>query len=139
MTEIRDTIREHSITLTVNRTTEETVVRGYAMPGTTAVANIEGHMQPLSPKELRMVPEGMNTMEWHHIWALDEIKEDDLIDNGSAPVVKVKNVEFWKEAPFWHGQGVVVKDVLIRLKVYEAKGIIALEEMVPVGVGTFGP
>lgn len=118
MTEILDTIREHSGPLTVNRTTQETLERGYAIPGTIVVVGIEGHMQPLSPKELRMVPDGMNTMEWHHIWALTEIKEDDLITDGSTVVVRVVNVEPWKEAPFWHGQGVKVDDALARTIIY---------------------
>ena len=63
MTEILDTIREESVPLTVNRTTQETQERGHVIPGVTVIAGVEGHMQPLSPKEMRTVPEGMNTME----------------------------------------------------------------------------
>ena len=118
MTEILDTIREHSGPLTINRTTQETVERGYVIPGTIVVAGVEGHMQPLSPKELRLVPEGMNTMEWHNIWALSEIRLDDLITDGTTLVVKVVKLESWKEAPFWHGQGVKVDDALARTIVF---------------------
>ncbi len=55
MTEILDTIEEFSVPLTVSRTTRETIVRGHAVPGTVVVGGIEGHMQPLSPKEMRKV------------------------------------------------------------------------------------
>ena len=75
-------------------------------------------MQPLSPRELRLVPEGMNTMEWHHIWALTAVKVDDLVTDASAVVVKVVKVEYWKEAPFWHAQGVKVEDALPRVTVF---------------------
>lgn len=118
MTEVLDTIREFSVPLTVNRTTQETVERGYVIPGTVVASGIEGAMQPLSPKELRMVPEGMNTMEWHNIWTLQEIKEDDLVTDGTAVVVRVMKVEYWKEAPFWHGQGVKVDDEIARTIVF---------------------
>lgn len=139
MTEILDTIREVSGPLTVNRTTEETVVRGHVIPGTTAVLGIEGHMQPLNSVELRLVPEGMNTLEWHHVWALTEIKEDDLISDGTTPVIKIMNVDPWKEAPFWHAQGVKVIDTLVRLTAYEVVGFPELAKVVPAAVGTFGP
>ena len=122
MTEILDTIREESVPLTVNRTTQETHERGYAIPGTTVIAGVEGHMQPLSPREMRTVPEGMGTQEWHHIWALQEIKVDDMVTDGTAVVVKVIRVEFWKEAPFWHGQGVKVDDALARTIIYPIFG-----------------
>ena len=141
MTEILDTIREHSVPLTVSRATDEVVQRGIVIPGTTAVLGIEGHMQPLSPREMRFVPEGENTLEWHHIWALSEIIEGDFITDGSAVVVRVARVESWKEGPFWHGQGTKVVDALPRNTkfVFTGVGAITLPTLIPAGVGTFGP
>lgn len=114
MTEILDTIREVSGPLTVTRATTELVDRGITIPGTVPVVGVEGHMQPLSPREMRMVPEGQNTLEWWHVWSLQAIVVDDQVTDGSAPVVKVLRVEEWKEAPFWHAQGVKVDDALVR-------------------------
>ena len=116
--EILDTIRDFAEPLTVSRASTETIERGHVIPGRVAVVGVEGHMQPLSPKEMRLVPEGMNTMEWHHIWTLSEIKEDDLITDGSAVLVKVIRLEHWKEGPFWHGQGVKVDDALVRTTIF---------------------
>ncbi len=141
MSEVLDTIREHSTILTVSRATTEVVERGIVIPGRADVSDIEGHMQPLSPKEMRMVPEGMNTLAWYHIWALTEIVEDDLITDGSSLVVKVLKLEFWKEGPFWHGQGVKVTDALSRTTtfVFTGTGGFDLLNLVPEAEGTFTP
>lgn len=134
--EVLDTIRDRAVTLTINRATEETVVRGHVVPGRTAVLNVSGYMQPMSDRELRLVPPGMNTMEWHNIWALQEMKEDDLVDDGTAPTVKVVKLKHWKEGPFWHAQGVRVEDALVRTVAYELTGDVLVPSPVPEGSGT---
>ena len=141
MTEILDTIREYSVPLTVSRTDKETVQRGIVIPGTSVVSGIEGHMQPLSPRELRFVPEGMNTMQWHNIWTLSEILEDDYVTDGTAVVVRVVTVEPWKEGPFWHGQGVAVDDALVRTTTFNFTGTAGFETpaLVLASAGTFTP
>ncbi len=135
MTEILDTIREHSGPLTVSRAESETIQRGYTVPGAIVVSGIEGHIQPLSPKELRLTPAGMNEMEWHHIWALSEIKVDDLITDGTAPAVKVLKLEHWKEAPYWHGQGVIVDDAPSRIFPFQGSSAFTLPILGLVAVG----
>lgn len=112
--EVLDTIRDFAEPLTVLRTDRETLERGYAVPGTTAVLGVSGHMQFMSDRELRMVPEGMNTMEWYNIWALQQIKVDDFVNDSTGVVVRVLKVKPWKEGPFWHAQGVTVEDAIAR-------------------------
>lgn len=110
MTEVLDTIREFAVPLTVNRPTGEDRAAGFGGKTYTAITGVQGHMQPLSPRELRFVPEGENTLEWYHVWSLSEIKEDDLVTDGTAPTVLIARLEYWKEAGFWHGQGSKVTD-----------------------------
>ena len=136
MTEILDTIREVSGPLTVVRTTKEVVERGITIPQGVPVAGIEGTMQPLSPREMRMVPEGTNTLEWWHIWALQPLVVDDLVTDGFAPTVKVMKIENWKEAPFWHAQGTKVDDNLLRQYLYTGVGGLILPTLIPVAIGT---
>lgn len=135
MTEILDTIREHSGPLTVSRTTEETVTRGIVIPGTVSVAGIEGHMQPLSPRELLLMPEGSRTQEWWHIWALQELLEDDFVTDGTAVVVRVVKREFWKEAPFWHVQGVKTNVDLSRIFLLTGIGAPIFPDFTSAAVG----
>lgn len=111
--EVLDTIREFSEPLTVNRPDYKNTVDGYVSQTSLAVAGITGHMQPLSPRELRYVPEGDNTLEWWNVWTLAEIKLGDTItdSSGLVPTVTISKIELWKEGPFWKGQGVIVDDV----------------------------
>ena len=136
MTEILDTIREVSGPLTVTRATTEVVDRGIVVPGSVPVAGIEGHMQPLSPRELRMVPEGMNTLEWWHVWALQPLVVDDQVTDGSAPVIRLLKIETWKEAPFWHAQGTRVDDDLVRQYLFQGVGNVTLPKLIPAATGT---
>jgi hypothetical protein len=133
MTEILDTIREVSTILTVNRATTQTVVRGHVIEGRVAVLSVEGHMQPMDDRQLRYLPEGMNTLERHTIWSLQEIVVDDLVDDGSAPTIRVDRVKHWKEGPYWHAQGGKTNDVLLRTEAYELFGDATLP--MPVGAG----
>lgn len=109
--EILDTIRDFQEALTVTRPTTETVVDGYVIPGTQSVVGVSGHMQPMSDKERRYVPEGMNTLEWWNVWTLSAIQEGDLVsDSSGSPVITIVKFKHWREGPFWHGQGVLVDD-----------------------------
>ncbi len=110
--EVLDTIRDFAELLTVLRPGKEQVTDGYVTPTTVSVAGVTGHMQPMSDKELRYVPEGLNHLEWWNIWALAEIRLRDVITDASGipPAVTVTKLKVWKEGPFWHGQGVIVDD-----------------------------
>ncbi len=110
MSEVLDTIRDESVLLTVNRLTGEVVTRSRVQRVLSGVVGVLGHMQPLSPKELRLVPPGLNTLEWWHIWALSELMESDEVTDGTAPTVTVQKLESWKEGPFWHAQATKVTD-----------------------------
>ena len=108
--EIQDTIRDFSEPLTLVRPVEGVIVDGYVTPVTDTIVGITGHMQPLSPKEMRLVPEGQNRLEWWHIWSLSELKVDDIITDGTAIAVTVIRLESWKEGTWWHAQGVRITD-----------------------------
>lgn len=99
-----------AVPLTVSRPSGTTRQNGYGAKTLSSVAGVSGHMQPLSPREMRNVPEGQNELEWWHVWALQEIRPDDRITDGHAPTVVLQRVEAWKEGPFWHGFGAVVTD-----------------------------
>lgn len=104
-----DVILRRAIPLTVTRPTgAETVTDGYAVKATEAVENLTGFMAPLSPRELRYMPEGQNTLEWWNVWSASELKAGDVVSDGSAPAVTLNRMEYWKEGAFWHGHGVVV-------------------------------
>ena len=110
--EVLDTIRDFAEPLTVTRPNREQVTDGYVTPTTISVAGVTGHMQPMSDKERRDMPEGTNTLEWWNIWTLAAIQIGDVITDASGvpPSVTVKKLKPWKEGPFWHGQGVIVDD-----------------------------
>ncbi len=99
------TIRRHSSSKTLIRLNGFTVVNRVNTPNAKTNTTIDVHVQPLSAKELRNVPEGQNTMQWVNMWSLTEIKEQDLID-----VYTVQKVKYWPEGPFWHAQAVRVSN-----------------------------
>jgi len=107
---VLDTIRERAVALTVTRPTTETLERGRVTRVGASVVGVTGHMQPLSPKEMRLVPEGLNQLEWWNIWTLAEVKTGDLITDGTAPSVTALQLEYWNEGPFWRVQGTVVTE-----------------------------
>ena len=109
--EITDTIRDFAEPLTVIRPTDQTTDYGFTNQRGAAVTGVTGHMQPLSDKELRFMPEGLNTQETWNIWSLAEILEGDQVnDDSGSPIVTVIRLKFWKEGAFWHTQGVLVDD-----------------------------
>lgn len=105
-----DVIRRHAVPLTVTRPTTQTTRYGYVTRQGVAVAGITGHMQPMSDKELRFVPEGMNTQEWWNIWSQGALQVGDQVTDGTAPTVTVVKFKYWKEGVFYHTQGTVVDD-----------------------------
>lgn len=121
--EILDTIRDFQELLTVNRPYAESPVDGYVTTSTQSIADVYGHMQPMSDKELRFVPEGMNTLEWWNVWTLSAIQTRDLVsDSSGSPVITIIKFKIWREGPFWHGQGVLVDDdtILPPLAIFSA-------------------
>ena len=102
---VSDVISRRAIALTLQRPNEASIVGGYVTPGLGVISGILGQMQPLSPKELRFVPEGTNTLEWWHIWSLSELKENDIVSDAGLQAVTVIRIEFWKEGTFHHAQG----------------------------------
>ncbi len=107
---VNDVIRRRAIPLTVNRPDAQSNQFGFVTRTSSAVVGVTGHMQPLSPKELRFVPEAMNTLEWWHIWSLTQLIEGDTITDGTTPVITVIRVERWVEGDFYHAQGALVDD-----------------------------
>lgn len=107
---VSDVISRRAVALTVDRPNTETFDGGYGTQSFASVAGVTGTMQPLSPKELRQVPEGQNTLEWWHVWSLTETKVGDVVSNGTSPNVKIVRMEYWAEGAFWHGQGTKLLD-----------------------------
>jgi len=98
-------IRKRSKTLPLIRSNGSTFVNRVNTPLPTTNTTISAHVQPLSDKELRNVPEGQNTMEWINIWSLSEIKPKDLIG-----VHTVQKVKYWEEGKYWKAQAVKVNN-----------------------------
>ena len=99
------TIRKRSSTQPLIRSMGSTVIDRVNTPNTPLTTTIDVHIQPLSDKELRNVPEGQNTLEWVNIWSVSEIKNKDVIS-----IYTVQKVKYWAEGPFWKAQAVKVTD-----------------------------
>ncbi len=139
--EVLDTIREFAEVLTVLRPAGEVNTGGYVRRTASAVAGVNGHMQPMDDRDLRYVPEGLNTLEWWNIWSLQEIRVGDTVTDASGlvPVVTVRKRKLWKEGPFWHCQGTIVDDATALTPLYEGTGVATLPAMTGAGAGTFTP
>lgn len=109
-----DVLREYAVALTVTRRTSKTTTDGHVAPNTAAVNGVTGHMQPLSPQEMRMLPEGENTVERWHVWSETLLQQGDLVSgDGGAPTVRIVSAEQWGiHGGFYHMQGVVTDDDL---------------------------
>ena len=107
---VSDVIKRRAIPLTITRPTSVDLQYGFATRQDVVVAGITGHMQPMSDKELRYVPEGLNTQEWWNIWSQGALQVGDQVSDGSAPTVTVQKLKFWREGLFYHTQGTVVDD-----------------------------
>lgn len=129
---VSDVIARRAIALTLLRPVEQAIVDGYVTPSTESIAAITGHMQPLSPREMRLVPEGQNQLEWWHVWSMDEIKVDDIVTDAGQPAVTVMRVEYWKEGAFYHAQGTKITDYTLLPGGLGA----AIIEITAAGVGT---
>jgi len=106
---LTDLIAEYAVPVTVYRPGVTTTVDGYRTRAPDTVINTEVHFQPMSPKELRNVPEGQNTLEWYVGWSEIELKVKDKIDMGGIAVT-VQRREYWPEGPFWKVQASNVTD-----------------------------
>ena len=109
---LEEVIWERGLPLTVNRWQGDAVSGGYVTPQYAAVTGLIGHMQPLTDKELRQVPEGQNTLEWWNVWCTGALEVGDYVTDGVAPLVKLLKRQYWKEGEFWHMQGVKTTDNL---------------------------
>ncbi len=132
---VHDVIKRREVALTVTRPTQESVQFGYATRESSAVAGVLGHMQPLSDRELRFVPEGMNTLEWWNIWSETELLESDQVTDGTAPTVTVVKHKFWKEGIFYHVQGTRVDDATALTAIINGIGAGVMSLPVGAGVG----
>lgn len=102
---VTNVIRKRSSTQTLIRSNGFSVVNRVNTPNAKTNTTIDVHIQPLTDKELRNVPEGQNTMQWMNMWSLSEIKDQDLID-----IYTVQKVKYWPEGPFWKAQAVKVSN-----------------------------
>lgn len=50
----------------------------------------------MSPKELRNVPEGQNTLEWVNIWSVHDLQENDKIVDGGK-TFEIQRYKDWGE------------------------------------------
>lgn len=107
MATITKVIRKRAKTVTRSRPGATTTVDGYRGTGANTDTSIQAHIQPMTAKELRNVPEGQNTMEWVNIWSLSDLQEGDQIIDGG----KTYEVQRYKErGDFFKAEAVRVVD-----------------------------
>lgn len=82
---------------------------GYASEAATVASDIKAHIQPMTQKELRNVPEGQNTLQWISIWSEANIHEKATIVYGGATYT-IQKVEFWDDGGFYKAAAVHVED-----------------------------
>lgn len=86
------------------------VNEGYAST-TYTLGTIKAHVQPLSGKELRDVPEGQNATDMRNVWSETQMAVRDLIEIDGLDF-EIKNVQYWDEGRFWWARAAKAKDQL---------------------------
>ncbi len=103
---ILSVIRAHLEDVTLVRRVSGTNARGYATNVDTT-STIKATIQPLSPREMRNLPKGQETIFASNVWSETELRERDLVTNPEGTTLTLQGVEFWREGPFYHATGVV--------------------------------
>lgn len=103
---ILSVIRAHAIDVTLVRRTAGTNARGYTTNSDSSSV-IQAVIQPMTPKEMRNLPEGQDVLEANHIWSEIELRERDLVTNPEGIRFTIQGVEFWREGPFYHATALV--------------------------------
>lgn len=106
-----EAIRANARKREVARPAVPTVVDGYAVPGASERLFMDMVVQPMSPKELRNLPPGQNTLDWRNIWSLCEVKLRDVVKLRDGNFV-VQSVVFWEDGDFWKATASRVLDQL---------------------------
>lgn len=106
---VLDVIRRHQVTLTLERPGAVSIVDGFAVEGAPTQSQIQAAIQPMSPEELRNVPEGQNTLDWRNVWSQSELRvRDQVIQSGRN--FTIQRVEHWPEGGFYKAQAVAVDE-----------------------------
>lgn len=108
---IVDVIRKRVRTATLERPGATVRTSGYAAEGVPTTSEIEAHVQPLSPQELRSLPPGQNGTDIRNVWSETELKRRDYITIDSKRML-IDSVEYWPEGPFYRARAVITEDVL---------------------------
>ena len=132
---VSDVIRRRAIPFTVVRRVRSVVINGFRSSETAPVSGITGHIQPLTPEELRNLAEGQNSLARYNVWSLSELKNTDQVSDGSAPTLILQAVEYWKEGPFYHALGSIVDDDNVLPAVITGAGDGVLPGLTGAGVG----
>jgi len=82
---------------------------GFATETATVASDISAHIQPMGAKELRNVPEGMNTMKWIVIWSEVNLPEKNIVTYGGVEFT-IQKTEFWDDGAFYKAAAVHVED-----------------------------
>jgi len=106
---IRTVLKKRVKPVTHKRPGVESTVNGFRVPAAAVISTIEAYVQPMSPKELRNVPEGQNTVAWYSIWALSEVRNKDVITWEGSDYT-VQRATGRPEGGFWRASAVHVND-----------------------------
>lgn len=102
-----NTVKHYSKPRILKRPGSITVADGFKTRAADTVIPIDAAVQPLSPKELRNVPEGQNELEWKNIWSGSEMKNKDKVEVNGIDYT-IQKVEYWEEGSFYHAKAVKV-------------------------------
>ena len=96
-------IRRRQIDLQRVRPGAESITDGFVTRAAGTPETIKGHIQPLTPEELRHLPEGQDSRNTRKIWTyLTDLQEnDEITDPLDGQTLIVQKVEFWREGGFY--------------------------------------
>ena len=102
LTPEQEAIRDLEVDLTFvrKRTDQQVVVDGIATSPKDSAVAFKGAIQPLTPRDLRHLPEGQDARDIRNIWTSTELFVNDEIDDGGEIFV-VQSVVFWREGQFF--------------------------------------
>ena len=110
LTSQQQVIRKYQITLSLLRPGAETRSDGIPTRAAGTPQDFIAHIQPLTPQEIRHLPEGEDARNWRNVWVIDGLNavepqiNDEITDPDDGQTLIVQKVEHWREGGFRKAQ-----------------------------------
>ena len=107
-----DVIRRRTVVVALERRDGLTVVDAFHKEGTPITGNIDAHVQPAQPRDMRNAPEGQLQSETRVFWTEATILVADRLTHGGVEFI-VQQVEPWDDIDGWvKAMAVEITDVI---------------------------